>query len=125
MVLSSSVSKIAAFLPNSRSGYIGTISLNSASLTATKALSLHLLSAIDLECPSLYGDFSLSPVLNARLSAFLSSSVYICLSHSPSLVLSPCMHINEMCLVSLCLKVVYPNVGGSCGFTGLLMTYSG
>ena len=89
--LGSSLSKIAAFQPNSRSGCIGTISPNSASLTVTKALSLHLLSAIDLECPSLYGDFSLSPVLNAHLSASLSSAVYLCLSHSASLVLCACI----------------------------------
>lgn len=91
LVLSSSVSEIAVFQPNSRSGYIGTISPNSASLTVTKALSLHLLSAIDLECPSLYGDFSLSPLLNAHLSASLSASVYLCPSHSPSLVLPACI----------------------------------
>lgn len=91
LALNSSLSKIAVFQPNSRSGCIGTISPNSASLAVTKALSLHLLSAIDLECPSLYGAFSLSPVLNAHLSASLSSSVYLCLSHSPSLVLSACI----------------------------------
>lgn len=89
--LDSSISKIAVFQPNSRSGCIGTISPNSASLTVTKALSLHLLSAIDLESPSLYGDFSLSPVLNAHLSASLTSSVYLFLSHAPSLVLSACI----------------------------------
>lgn len=91
LVLNNSFSKIAVFQPNSRSSCIGKISPNSTSLTVTKALSLHLLSAIDLECPSLYGDFSLSPVLNAHLSASLSSSVYRCLSHSPSLVLSSCI----------------------------------
>lgn len=91
LALNNSFSKIAVFQPNSRSSCIGKISPNSTSLTVTKALSLHLLSAIDLECPSLYGDFSLSPVLNAHLSASLSSSVYRCLSHSPSLVLSSCI----------------------------------
>lgn len=55
--------KIAAFQTNSRSGCIGTISPNSASLTATKALSLHLLPPIDLESPSLYGDFEFVPSL--------------------------------------------------------------
>lgn len=120
----SSINKIAVFQPNSRSVCIRTISPYSASLTVTKALSLHLLSAIDLECPSLYGDFSLSLVLNAHLSASLSSSVYLCPSHSPSLVPSACI-LTKMCLILPCLKVVYPNVGGSCSFTGLLITYSG
>lgn len=124
LALSSSISKIALFQPNSRSGCTETISPDSASLTVTKALSLHLLPAIDLECPSLYGDFSSSPVLNAHLAASLSSSVYLCLSHSPSLALCACI-LTKCASFHPRLIVVYPNVGGSCGFTGLLITYSG
>lgn len=59
---------------NSRSGAIGTISPNYASLVIREPLSLHLLLAIDLECPSLEGDFSLSRVLNASLSSFVCLS---------------------------------------------------
>lgn len=125
LALDSSISKTAVFQPNSRSGCIETISPNSASLTIIKALSLRLLSAIDLESPSLYGDFSLSPVLNALNALCLSYFLCLSLPISRSLTCSLCMHINEMCLVPPCLKVVYPNVGGSCCFTGLLITYSG
>lgn len=67
----------------------GTIS-PSASCTLTKALSLHLFSAIDLESP-LCGDLRLSPLLNAFLCASLSSSTYLSPSRSPSLVLSACI----------------------------------
>lgn len=58
---------------------IETISFNSASLAMTKALSLHLLPAIDLECPPLCGVCSLSVVLNAHLCLFSSSACLILL----------------------------------------------
>ncbi len=79
--------------------------------------------------------FSQQLILNVLLSVetlvcprslmFIPLPLFPPLSISLSLTCSLCMHINEMWLVSLCLKVVYPNVGGSCGFTGLLITYSG
>lgn len=88
LVLSGIVREIAVFLPNSRSLRIGAISPNSASLTVTKTLSLHLLSAIDLERPSLCGGFSLSPVLNVCpccLSFFLClyRSIVLCTASCP------------------------------------------
>lgn len=63
---------------NSRSESIGTISPNSASLAVTKALSLRLLPAIDLDRPSLFMETLVCPsVLNARLS-YLSPSLPSC-----------------------------------------------
>lgn len=82
--------KIAAFQTNSRSGRIGTISPNSASLTATKALSLHLLLPIDLESPSLRRDFEFVPsLLPISLPARSSSS-------------SSSLHTHHTCILTKC-----------------------